>query len=175
MSTGDKEQLLLTPTENADPEIGRWLAAYEDARQRTLRQIRKADPARVDDLTPDQASLGAILYHLAAIEASWLYEEVLEGVWPDDFDTLFPHEVRADGVHLTHVSGESIDEHLGRLEKIHQALLEAYQAMTLAEFRRPRSLPEYNVTPEYVLHHLMQHEGEHRSQIGRVIERLEQE
>jgi uncharacterized damage-inducible protein DinB len=26
--------------------------------------------------------------------------------------------------------------------------------------------PPYDVTPEWVLHHLMQHEAEHRSQIG---------
>lgn len=35
-----------------------------------------------------------------------------------------------------------------------------------AEFRRVRSLPYYDVAPEWVLHHLMQHEAEHRSQIG---------
>jgi len=174
MSTGKKEQLVLAPLGGADPEIGRWLAAYEDPRQRTLHQLEKADPSRVDDQTPDQASLGAILYHLAAIEASWLYEEVLEGAWPDDFDNLFPYEVRADGVHLTPVSGESMAQHLARLDSIHWALIEAYRTMRLAEFRRPRSLPEYDVTPEYVLHHLMQHEAEHRSQIVRVIERLGQ-
>jgi len=174
MSTGRKEQLVLVPLDGADPEVGRWLVAYEDARQRTLRQLDKADPARIDALTPDQASLGAILYHLAAIEASWLYEEVLEGAWPDDFDNLFPYEVRADGIHLTPVSGESMEQHLARLDTIHRALLEEYRAMTLVEFRRPRSLPEYDVTPEYVLHHLMQHEGEHRSQIGRLVEQLRQ-
>jgi uncharacterized damage-inducible protein DinB len=38
--------------------------------------------------------------------------------------------------------------------------------MDLTEFRRVRSLEYYDVTPEYVLHHLMQHEAEHRSQIG---------
>jgi uncharacterized damage-inducible protein DinB len=29
-----------------------------------------------------------------------------------------------------------------------------------------RSLAEYDVTPEWVLHHMMQHEAEHRGQIG---------
>jgi hypothetical protein len=45
-------------------------------------------------------------------------------------------------------------------------LLDAYRRMDLAEFRRVRSLEDYDVTPEYVLHHLMQHEAEHHSQIG---------
>jgi uncharacterized damage-inducible protein DinB len=37
--------------------------------------------------------------------------------------------------------------------------------MTVAEFRRPRPVNFYLVTPEWVLHHLMQHEAEHRGQI----------
>jgi uncharacterized damage-inducible protein DinB len=45
-------------------------------------------------------------------------------------------------------------------------VLEVYQQMTLEDFRRVRSLPNYDVTPEWVLHHLMQHEAEHRGQIG---------
>jgi uncharacterized damage-inducible protein DinB len=50
-----------------------------------------------------------------------------------------------------------------------------YQQMDLAEFRRVRALPAYDVTPEWVLHHLMQHEAEHRSQIGAVRRRAERE
>jgi hypothetical protein len=45
-------------------------------------------------------------------------------------------------------------------------ILAAYQAMDVHEFRRVRRLADYDVTPEWVLHHLMQHEAEHRSEIG---------
>jgi uncharacterized damage-inducible protein DinB len=45
--------------------------------------------------------------------------------------------------------------------------------MALPEFRRVRSLTHYDVTPEYVLHHLMQHEAEHRGQIGTLRARAE--
>jgi len=37
--------------------------------------------------------------------------------------------------------------------------------MSLEEFRRPRSFPQYRVTAEWVLHQLIQHEVEHRGQI----------
>ncbi len=33
---------------------------------------------------------------------------------------------------------------------------------------RPRRLPGYDVTPCWVLHHLMQHEAEHRAEIARL-------
>lgn len=45
-------------------------------------------------------------------------------------------------------------------------LLATFGAMTLADFRRPRALPSYDVTPEWVMHHLLQHEAEHRAEIG---------
>ena len=45
--------------------------------------------------------------------------------------------------------------------------------MTLDEFRRPRSLPQYDVTPEWVLHHLTQHEAEHRGHIQGLREIIE--
>jgi uncharacterized damage-inducible protein DinB len=52
-------------------------------------------------------------------------------------------------------------------------LLAAFGEMALAEFRRVREFPDYNVTPEWVLHHLMQHEAEHRGQIGLLREQAE--
>jgi uncharacterized damage-inducible protein DinB len=43
--------------------------------------------------------------------------------------------------------------------------------MTDDEFSRPRSLPAYDVSPAWVLHHLAQHEAEHRGEIGSIIAR----
>ncbi len=53
-----------------------------------------------------------------------------------------------------------------RLKTVRARLLQVFQGMSLPDFRRARQLPEYDVTPEWVLHHLMQHEAEHRGQIG---------
>jgi uncharacterized damage-inducible protein DinB len=79
---------------------------------------------------------------------------------------LFPYEVRDGQGHLTQVTGVSLEEHLQRLHVVRRLLLDVFEAMELAEFRRVRALPPYDVTPEWVLYHLMQHEAEHRSQIG---------
>jgi hypothetical protein len=38
--------------------------------------------------------------------------------------------------------------------------------MSTDNFRRARSFPDYDVTPEWVVHHLCQHEAEHRSEIA---------
>jgi hypothetical protein len=80
--------------------------------------------------------------------------------------TLFPYATRDEPGRLTPVQGISWDEHLKRLETVRGLLLGVFQQMDLSEFRRVHSLPSYDVTPEWVLHHLMQHEAEHRSQLG---------
>ncbi len=38
--------------------------------------------------------------------------------------------------------------------------------MTLEDYRRPRALDEYDVTPEWVLFHLRDHETMHRGELA---------
>jgi len=131
-------------------------------------------PAVVNWLPPgNESGIGTVLYHIAIIEADWLYEEVLVEPFPPQIVTLFPYEIRDTQGRLTQIEGFGLEEHLRRLETVRRLLLDVYQQMDLAEFRRVRSLPDYDVTPEWVPHHLMQHEAEHRNQIGALRARAE--
>lgn len=157
--------------EGWEPEIGRLIWMLDAARRRTLEEVEKIsaedEQAIIDWRTGPQAnSISSTLYHLALIEASWLYDEVLERPLPAELESLFPHDVReADGV-LTPINGQSLAEHLHRLEVCHRQLLESYRHLALDDFRQPRHLAQYSVTPEWVVYHLTQHEAEHRSQIA---------
>lgn len=174
MDSRKKDALIVDDRLSQEPEIGRWLWALQDTRQRTLRELGKLSPAMLDWLPgDDESSIGTVLYHIADIEADWLYVEVLEKPFPPEVAALFPSGTRDDQGHLTQIQGFSLEQHLNRLEIVRRLLLDAYQQMDLAEFRRARSLPNYDVTPEWVLHHLMQHEAEHRSQIGALRARAE--
>ena len=167
MDSQPKELLVLDDPLSQEPEIGRWLAALQDARLRTMRVLEGLSPTLLDwRSADDESSIGTLLYHLADIEADWLYVEVLEQSIPPEVLALFPYPTRDAQGQLTQVEGASLDEHIQRLVTVRSLLLDAFQSMELAEFRRVRSLPNYDVTPEYVLHHLLQHEAEHRSQIG---------
>jgi uncharacterized damage-inducible protein DinB len=153
---------------SAEPEIGRWLWAFEDTRARTREELDLLTPEVIDWPPPHgDSSIGTVLYHLALIEADWLYAEVLEQEdYAPEAMALFPHAHRDSAGQLTQVYGVSLDEHLGRLAAVRRLVLDVFKPMSLAEFRRVRHLPSYDVTPEWVLHHLMQHEAEHRSQLG---------
>lgn len=163
-----KDQRLLVPLSGYPDEVGVWLSALQDARKRTLRVLAKIEPSWLDFVAPEEGeSISTILYHLAAIEASWLYEDVLQGPLPGEIELLFPYDVRDGTGKLTFVS-ESMAEHLKRLEKVRDCLLHEFLSMTSDHFREIQSLPEYDVSPMYVLHHLLQHEAEHRSQIDAI-------
>jgi uncharacterized damage-inducible protein DinB len=121
----------------------------------------------------DESSIATLLYHLADIEADWLYVELLEQPLPPEVAALFPHPTRDTHGRLSHNPAFSLNEHLGRLATVRALLLDVYQQMTPMDFRRAHSLEQYDVTPEWVLHHLMQHEAEHRGQLGTIRARAE--
>jgi hypothetical protein len=82
-------------------------------------------------------------------------------------------DVRDEAGLLSRVSGRLPAEHDEMLDAVRAYLLEAFRTMTPEDFRRPRHLPDYDVTPEWVVHHLAQHEAEHRGQIGELRLRAE--
>ncbi len=155
------------PLPGYEPTIGRWLWQLEDTRHETKEAVTGLVPATLD-WTPHvgENSISTLLYHIALIELDWLYTEVLENQpWPEELKLLFAVADRDGQGHLSAVHGAPLDEYHHRLDLTRQRLLDSFLGMTVEEFRRPRSLPSYQVTPEWVLHHLIQHEAEHRGHI----------
>lgn len=168
MSTDTTRSFLcVEPLPGYEPVIGNWLWALEDARRETKMALANLDSS-VLDWTPSQTenSIGTLLYHIGLIELDWLYVEALDNAaLPQELKELFPFEDRDEQHILSVVRNVSLAEHLRRLDVLREYLLASFREMSLEEFRRPRSFPEYDVTPEWVLHHLIQHEVEHRGHI----------
>lgn len=161
------KQYIVNPIQECHEEIGRALWMLEDARQRTRNEMTHIDATMIDKVGgSNDHSIGSLLYHIAAIEISWLAEEVaVENQMPKDVWDHFPFDVRNDEGKLTSVKGVNMEEHWQRLDYTRQLLLRVYKPMSLEEFRRPRHFEAYDVTPEWVLHHLMQHEAGHREEM----------
>ena len=162
----EKENLTLEPLPGYPEPIAYDLARLGDARNRTLSAVQGLTQAQLETLPEGGGNtIGTLLYHLAAIEVDWLYAEILTEDFPEDIIALFPVDVRDESEHLSPVTGVTLETHLNRLSFVRQRFLERLTAMTSADYRRPRSLPDYDVTPAWVLHHLAQHEALHRGQI----------
>ncbi len=160
--------LHVDPLEGFPADIGRWLWALEDARRITRRAVDGLDVATLDWRGPDgsENSIGSLLYHVAGVEMGWLFIDVLGREFPPEVEADLPFEAWTEG-RMTHVAGVSLEEHLGRLERTRRVFLDHVRRMDLAEFRRVLA-PEnedYEITPEWVVYHLVEHEIGHAYQM----------
>jgi uncharacterized damage-inducible protein DinB len=162
-----RERLVLDPI-GPEPEVGRWLAAMEDARRDTLRELEAVTPEMVDwRREAPLNSIGVLLYHIALIEADWLLDDIEgRGEPPRWVADLLPYADRDDGGRLTRIDGQPLATHLDRMARIRAFLIDELRDMTADELHAPRSRARYDVSPAWVLHHLLQHEAEHRSHIA---------
>lgn len=169
-------QLEITPLTGYDPEVGRWLWALQDVRRRyTLRLVRDLDPRLVDWEGPDgqENAIGSLLYHVALVEMSWLYGDVKQmtelppAVQPD-----FPFPSREpDRNHLTRVLGVPLADHITRLDRSRATFLKELEGISPDDWRRLRRPHDfekvnYEVTPEWAVFHLVEHEAGHAFQIS---------
>jgi len=169
--TAGREILALQPIAD-DPEVGRWLAALEDGRRETLRELEGVTSEMVDWYpSAPLNSIGSLLYHVGLVEASWVFDEILGDPEAEVLAPLLPWPDReGPGVggqrHLSRVDGQPLDEHLARLETIRGLCLERLRPMTNEAFHAIRTFERYDAAPDWVIHHLLQHEAEHRSHIA---------
>jgi uncharacterized damage-inducible protein DinB len=139
-----------------------------DTRARLLSDLESFDAAQLDR-TPAGSpnSIGTLLYHIAAIELDWLYADLLERDFPADTADWFPVDVREEGGLLTPVV-EPLERHLARLGWVRGLLLAELQALTDADIDRTVNAGPQESGADWVLHHMMQHEAEHRGQVGEI-------
>jgi uncharacterized damage-inducible protein DinB len=150
-----------------EPLVGRYLTMLDDCRTLTLETIKSM---RYDLLywrrSQFDSNISDLLYHIALVEADWLYVDVLESTIPAELDKHLAYEDRDAQGRLVHIGTEELEASVDRMRKVRASLNHAYSSMDMAEFRRLRKSARREVSPEWVLHHLLQHEAEHRGQIN---------
>ena len=119
----DRPRLVLDPIA-ADPEIGRWLSAFEEVRRDTLEVVREIPESAID-------------------------------------------RDPGDG-HLTPVMGETMAQHLERLSTTRELVLRELRAMSSEDYHRVHAREEIDVSADWVVFHLIDHEVEHRVGLSRL-------
>jgi len=167
----EMEQRTITPVSASHPELGRSLWALEDTRARTKAALVGLDQEALDWTAPGvENSIGSLLYHLALIEFDYLYADILGEDYPEGAEALLPWDDRDGAGRLSVMAGVSLDDRLARVDDVRRQLLERVSALDAEQMASARSLPDANyvISPAWTLHHLMQHEAEHRGQIAAI-------
>lgn len=170
MMGAEDDALILDPATIGDPALqsSLLLAALQEARTRTLDELAEVTDTHLDVDVPNAPNtIGTLLYHVALIEADWLVADILgpeSGV--EIPPAWFPMDDRDEEGTLSRLRGETLAQHLDRLAAVRGMLLEHLTGMTDEELHRRRTREDGDVTAAWVLHHLLQHEAEHRAHIA---------
>jgi uncharacterized damage-inducible protein DinB len=171
-----RRELQIERPEGFEPEVSVWVWLMEDTRDRT-KQALEGISTKALDWTSDGIvnSVGTLLYHVVAIELDWLYADVLgRSDFPEEVAALLPHDVRDEDGVLVPVREPDLDGHLRRMDAARAIFLRESRNLDRDDMRRVRHLSDYDVTPEWVMHHLAQHEAEHRGQLMEIRQLAEQ-
>ncbi|GGO05957.1 DinB family protein [Saccharibacillus kuerlensis] len=168
----EQKKLYISALPDYPEEIGRQLWMMEDVRRDLLHKLQDVTQEELDTPLDDNLStIASLLYHIAEVETSWLYFDLLEQKkLAPHIEPWFPRSARSESGEIYSPPGESLEDHLNRLSVVRSDFLEKLRSVDLEDWRTFRSLPgEYDVTPEWIVYHLIEHEAHHRGQIFRIL------
>ena len=169
-----KAPITVNPIPGFDPRIGLYLAQLEDVRERTKRYVDGLTQAQLEwHPNPKVESIGTMLIHVAAVELSWIQEDIRREPMGEEWRIGFP--IRFG---IPQISGESLAYFIGLLDSTRAVTRDVLAGVTDADLSRALVPLDDEDTPdapqftiEWILYHLIEHEAHHKGQIA-VMKRL---
>jgi uncharacterized damage-inducible protein DinB len=159
------------PVPGFSPQIGRYVAQLNETRKELLRYTKNLTPDQLSWHPDDNTeSIGTQFLHVAAIEWSWVFEEIFQR--PDtDYDGW--EEALPLRLGLPQVQDKPLTYFSDRLAQVRQEVLEALTGLTDEDLPRQVSAPMAEgaeppkevFTIDWILFHLVHHEAHHAGQI----------
>jgi len=158
------------------PGPGRYLAQLTEIRGGLLEQVVDLTPEQLAwHPNPNTESVGTQLLHLAAIEWSWIFQDIL-GRPDEEYDGW--EEALPIRVGAPQISGQPLAYYTDRLARVRAKVRDALRAMTDDDLPRlvgnaPREPGEEHgghlYTIDWILFHLVHHEAHHAGQVELLI------
>jgi len=164
--------IAIPPLADFAPRVGLYLAQMEDVRQRTKRYVEGLTAEQLAwHPQPNVESIGTLLLHIAAVERSWIGEDIERRPMGEEWMIGFP--IRFS---IPQISGKPVAYFFEQLDAVRAETHAALARLTDDDLPRAISPLEGGSTPEqytieWILYHLVEHEAHHKGQIA-VMKRL---
>lgn len=164
----------ILPYAGYPPRIGRYLTQMEDVRRQVKKSIEGLSSEQLSWHPNDKVeSIGTILLHIAAVECSWIGEDIMRRPMDDEWKIAFP--IRFG---MPQVNGQPLDYYLKTLDAVREQSKADLKTREDEDLDRliipldpgdPTSTLQFSM--EWILYHVVDHEAHHKGQIA-VMKRL---
>ncbi|GAB4326898.1 MAG: DinB family protein [Candidatus Zixiibacteriota bacterium] len=157
----------LDRTNGFSPRIGLFWAELEAVRRGTVRYVQGLCSEQLAwSPQSDVESIGTLLLHIAAVERSWIGEDIGRRPMGEEWMAAFP--IRFG---IPQVVGQPLDYYVNKLDTIRAETRALLQSLSDEDLSRPITPLDPGdgadtFTVEWILHHLVEHEAHHRGQIA---------
>ena len=164
MSEEAKRVITLDREDELSPRVALLYSMMEKVRGRLFSRIESLSDVDID-YSPHGRSIetiGTLLFHIAAVEWSWIFEDI--GGKEMDYEKwkqAFP--LRED---IDQLTGQRVEFYFDRLNEVRQEVREWLKGIDDEELDRLIDLGHAEVSIEWVLFHLIEHEAMHIGQIS---------
>jgi uncharacterized damage-inducible protein DinB len=163
------------PVPGFSPRIGRYVAQLAETRQELLSQTADLTPDQLSWYPNDQVeSIGTQLLHVAAIEWSYVLEDIFgrPGEEYDGWEEALPLRLG-----LPQVRDRPLAYFTDRLDRVREDALAALRGLTDDDLSRlvpvaPTEPVTWVYTVDWALFHLVQHEAHHAGQVELLVRLL---
>ena len=150
------------------PRIGTFLGMLEDVRRATRRMVEGMTSAQVEwHPQSNVESIGTLLLHIAAVEFSWIQEDIMHKPMGEEWMIAFP--IRFN---MPQITGQPLGYFLGKLDSVRAETKTALRTLTDKDLERMVSPQDEGTAAtssysiEWILYHLIEHEAHHKGQIA---------
>ncbi|MFW9787587.1 MAG: DinB family protein [Candidatus Thorarchaeota archaeon] len=169
MSEETKQIVTLERDNELSPRIALFYAMLERTRGRLVRRVETLSKETLD-FSPDRKSvesIGTLLIHIAAIEYSWILEDIA-GKEMEYEKWKYAFSLREN---IDQITGESVEFYLSRLKEVREEVFDFLKTLSDENLDSIIDVDSEKVSIEWILFHLIEHEAMHIGQIS-VLRRL---